>query len=162
MFLIRMTLLILFSAAAASAEPLADMAGTWSGSGWARETVTGPQETLRCQLSNHYGPAEKILTLAGKCIVPGRRMNIAGTLIGTEGSKRITGQWTNPDGVGRVRVVGIQRDGIVAFNFSALDPQTGRQVAQNIEWRIAVDSLHLRATDRSNPDRMMADISFAR
>ena len=161
MFLLRMTLFILLSAAAGSAEPLADMAGTWSGSGWARETVTGPQETLRCQLSNHYDPAEKTLTLAGQCIVPGRRLSIAGTLSSTEGSERITGQWTNPNGVGRARVAGIQRDGIVACNFSALDPQTGRQVAQNIEWRIAGDALRLRATDRSNPDRMMADISFA-
>jgi hypothetical protein len=162
MLLIRLTLLALLCAGVASAEPLADMAGTWRGSGWARETVAGPQETLRCQLSNRYDAVEKSLTLSGECIVSGRRLSIAGTLTGTEGAQRITGRWSNPDGIGTTRVVGLQRDGIVAFNFRAVDPKTGRQVAQNIEWGISEGALRLRATDRGRPDRMMADISFTR
>jgi hypothetical protein len=89
-------------------------------------------------------------------------LTIAGTLTGKEGAERITGRWSNPDGIGSVRIVGIQRDGIVAFNFRATDPTTGRDLAQNVEWRISEGTLRLRSTDRGDPSIMMSDITFGR
>jgi len=83
-------------------------------------------------------------------------------LTASEGAEGITGRWSNPDGIGSVRIDGIQRDGIVAFNFNAADPATGRDLAQNVEWRVSDGALRLRSTDRSNPDIMMSDISFGR
>ncbi len=163
MFLSKLTFLIaLVAASAALSEPLADMDGTWRGSGWARETQQGPKETVRCQITNSYDSSVLMLTLSGQCVVPGRRLTISGTLTGSEGAERITGRWSNPDGIGSVRIVGIQRDGIVAFNFNATDPATGRNMAQNVEWRVSDGALRLRSTDRSNPDIMMSDISFGR
>ena len=152
----------MIAASAGAAEPLADMDGTWRGSGWARETQQGPQETVRCQISNSYDSAALTLTLSGRCVVPGWRLSIAGTLTGSEGAERITGRWSNPDGIGSARVVGIQRDGIVAFNFTAYDPGTGRDLAQNVEWRVHDGTLRLRSTDRNDPNVMMSDISFGR
>lgn len=163
MFLSKTTfLLAVIAASTALSEPLADMDGTWRGSGWARETQQGPQETVRCQITNSYDTLALTLTLSGQCVVPGRRLAISGTLIGSEGVERISGRWSNPDGIGSVRIRGFQRDGIVAFNFSATDPATGRDLAQNVEWRISDGALRLRSTDRSDPSIMMSDITFGR
>jgi hypothetical protein len=162
MFLFRIIFLTaLVAASAASSEPLADMHGTWKGSGWARDTQQGPQETVRCQITNNYDSSVFTLTLSGQCVVPGRRLTVSGTLTGSEGPERITGRWSNPDGIGSVRIVGVQRDGIVAFNFSATDPATGRDLSQNVEWRVSEGALRLRSSDRRNPDIMMSDISFS-
>lgn len=161
MFLSKIAILTALTAAStALSEPLADMDGTWRGSGWARETQQGPQETVRCQITNSYDSSALTLTLSGQCVVPGRRLTISGTLTGSEGSERITGRWSNPNGIGSVRIVGIQRDGIVAFNFSAPDPTVGREFAQNVEWRVFDGALRLRSSDRRNPKIMMSDISF--
>lgn len=156
-------LIFLFAAATgAAAEPLADMEGTWRGAGWAKETPDGPKETVRCQIRNDYNTASMTLTLSGQCVVPGRRLTMSGNLVGGNDTERVTGRWSNPDGVGSVRVVGIQQDNIVAFNFTAVDLITGRKVAQNVEWRVSDDGLRLRATDRRNPQLMMSDITFSR
>lgn len=150
----------LSAASALAADPLAEMAGSWRGTGWARQTPTGPQETLRCQIRNSYEAGTLTLTLAGQCIVPGRRLKIAGALTGTDGAERITGRWSNPDGGGSVRITGLQRGPIVAFTFTAKDPQTGRNLAQNVEWRLIDGTLRLRSTDRDDPTIMMSDVSF--
>jgi len=160
MIQLRIAMLMIFTATTASADPLAKMVGAWRGSGWARETPQGPQETVRCQIQNDYDEDNSTLTLSGQCVVPGRRLTISGTLVSSDFSERITGQWSNPDGIGSVRIFGIQRDGIVAFNFSATDPATGRDLAQNVEWRVSDGALRLRSSDRRNPDIIMSDISF--
>lgn len=163
MYLSKMTFLTaMIAASAALSEPLADMDGTWRGSGWAREIQQGPQETVRCQITNRYNTSALTLTLSGQCVVPGRKLTIAGKLTGSEDVGRITGRWSNPDGIGSVSIVGIQRDGIVAFNFSATDPATGRDLAQNVEWRVSDETLRLRSTDRSDPSIMMSDITFGK
>ena len=163
MFLSKITVFMALTAAStALSGPLADMDGSWRGSGWARETPQGPQETVRCQIANGYDTSTLTLTITGQCVVPGRRLTIAGTLTGSEGAERITGRWSNPDGIGSVRIGGIQRDGIVAFTFSATDPATGGELAQNVEWRVSDGTLRLRSTDRSDPSIMMSDISFGR
>lgn len=158
--LIGATFLVM--ASAAGADPLPDMAGAWKGTGWARETRDGPQETVRCQLTNSFDSASLTLTLAGRCAVPGRKLTMSGKLQGAAQSERITGRWFNPDGIGSAPVVGVQRGGIVAFNFNATDPATGRKLAQNVEWRVAKGSLRLRSTDRDDPSIMMSDITFTK
>lgn len=158
MTLLNTALWIALFAAPAAADPLADMAGDWRGSGWARETISGPQEPVRCQITNRY--EDGTLAVSGRCAVPGRKIALSGKIIGTQGSERITGQWFNPDGIGSTPIVGIQRKGVIAFNFAATDPATGHPVAQNVEWRITPDALHLRATDRADPSVQMSDVVF--
>lgn len=161
MLLLKSAILLCLAAGAAAADPLEQMGGTWRGAGWAKQTPQGPQETVRCKITNAYDVPSRTLTLSGQCVVPGQRLSISGTLTGSEGSERVTGRWSNPDGIGRVPVVGLQRDGIVAFNFSAIDPSTGQKVAQNVEWRVAAGALRLRSTDRADPSIMLSDISFS-
>jgi hypothetical protein len=68
MFLSKITFMAaIVVASAATSEPLVDMDGTWRGSGWAREMQQGPQETMRCQISNSYDTAALTLTLTGQC-----------------------------------------------------------------------------------------------
>lgn len=163
MTLAKITVLIaLLAGSAATADPLEEMEGTWRGTGWARETPQGPQETVRCQVTNAHDAATLTLTLSGQCVVPGRRMTLSGTLTGAAGAEAISGRWSNPDGIGSTRIIGIQRDGLVAFTFNAPDPATGRDLAQNVEWRVSGDTLLLRSTDRDDPLVMMSDITFGR
>ncbi|MEM7438543.1 MAG: hypothetical protein AAF393_03020 [Pseudomonadota bacterium] len=152
----------LMIAAPATAQPLADMGGTWRGSGWARQTPDGPQETIRCRITNTYDTATLTLSVKGQCAVPGRKLTLSGTLVGQDGSEKITGRWSNPDGLGRTKVSGVQRDGLVAFTFRAKDPATGDDLAQNIVWRLFGDTLRLRATDRADPAIKMSEIEFTR
>lgn len=163
MSLARITCLVAtLACSAAVAEPIAQMGGSWRGSGWARETPEGPQETVRCQITNSYDAEALTLTLSGQCVVPGRRLTMSGTLTGTDGAEEVSGRWSNPDGAGSARIFGIQRDDLVAFTFNATDQATGRDLAQNIEWRVSGDALHLRSTDRDDPSIMMSDITFGR
>ena len=142
----------------ALSEPLADMHGTWRGSGWARETPDGPKETLRCRMSNSY--ASGALTVSGRCVIAGRKIALAGEIKGKSGSDKITGHWFNPGGLGSARISGLQGADVVAYTFRAKDPETGTDLAQNVEWRVQADRMRLRATDRANPSIMMSDIIF--
>lgn len=153
---------LITAASSAPADTLAQMEGTWRGAGWAKETLQGPQETVRCQITNSYDAQSLTLTLTGQCVVPGRRLAVNGTLKGKDGTERITGSWSNPDGIGSAPVVGFQRGNIVAFNFNTIDLATGRKVAQNVEWQLVEADLRLRSTDRNHADVMMSDISFTR
>jgi hypothetical protein len=142
----------------ALAEPLADMQGAWSGSGWARETPEGPKEAVRCRLKNIFSAGA--LTVSGRCVVPGRKITLAGEIKGKAGSENVTGHWFNPDGLGSTRISGVQSDDLVAFTFRAKDPETGTNIAQNVEWRVTGDGMRLRATDRADPSIMMSHITF--
>jgi hypothetical protein len=138
------------------------MQGVWSGSGWAREAVQGPKETVRCRLSNAYDDKTRALTISGRCVVPGRKLTLSGEMRSAVGSDKISGFWFNPDGLGSVNISGVTRGNIVGFTFRARDPETSADIAQNVEWRVDGDRLHLRATDRAQPDIMMSDIVFTR
>jgi hypothetical protein len=163
MHLFRLVVLAaIFAASAVAADPLAAMAGTWQGTGWARETPQGPQETVRCRITNSYDAPTLTLVLSGRCVVPGRQIAMSGRLTRTQDAERVTGRWYNPDGIGSVAVRGIMRGDSVAFTFSAKDPETGRDLAQNVEWRVMDNALRLRATDRADPRIAMSEISFVR
>ncbi|MGH1575856.1 hypothetical protein [Planktotalea sp.] len=156
--MLKATLFFLALSAPALADPLVEMQGDWSGSGWARETPTGPKEAVRCRLENSFDAGA--LTVSGRCVVPGRKIALAGEMRAA-GSK-ISGHWFNPDGLGSVRISGVQQGDVIAFTFRAKDPDTGADIAQNVEWRVTGEGLHLRASDRADPSIMMSDITFAR
>ncbi len=149
-------------AGTASADPLSDMAGDWSGAGWARETPELAEETVRCRLQNSYDAEQARLSVKGRCAVPGRQIDLSGQITAESASDRITGRWSNPDGPGSVALNGVMRDDLVAFTFVAKDPATGRNLAQNVEFRLTGDALRLRASDRDRPDVAMSDITFTR
>lgn len=160
----KVLLLAVFSlvSSMAHADVLMDMQGAWSGSGWARETLAGPKETLRCRLNNTYDESARALTVKGRCVASGRKIALSGEMRASADSDKITGHWFNPDGLGSVRISGFQRGDVVGFTFRVKHPDTGADVAQNVEWRVGIDALRLRSTDRVRPEVMMSDISFTR
>jgi hypothetical protein len=50
----------------------------------------------------------------------------------------------------------------LGFTFRVKHPDTGADLAQNVEWRSGANTLRLRSTDCARPDVMMSDISFTR
>ncbi|MGB7316638.1 MAG: hypothetical protein WBC85_01590 [Planktotalea sp.] len=157
-----LTVLLGLTGAPVMADALADMQGTWSGSGWAREAASGPKEAVRCRIKNSYDEGARALSVSGRCVVPGRKIALAGEIKGNGGSAQISGHWFNPDGLGSVRISGLQQADLIAFTFRAKDPETGAVIAQNVEWRVSAQGLHLRATDRADPGVKMSDIAFTR
>jgi hypothetical protein len=147
---------------AASADPLSGMVGDWSGAGWVRETPDAPQEAVRCRLQNTYDAAQARLSVSGRCAVPGRQIDLSGQITADRASDRITGRWSNPDGPGSVALNGVMRDDLIAFTFAAQDPVNGRNLAQNVEFRLTGDTLRLRASDRDRPDIAMSDITLTK
>lgn len=161
MHLLKLAALVACVASPITAEPLVKMEGTWRGSGWAKQTPDGPQETVRCKITNIYTSDTMTLSLKGRCAVPGRQLTVAGKLTGAQSSDRITGRWFNPDGIGSVPITGAARADSVAFTFRASDPVTGQSLAQNVEWRVRGDALMLRSSDRATGN-MMSDITFTK
>lgn len=161
MYVLKLAALVACISSPIVAQPLPAMEGTWRGSGWAKQTPDGPQETVRCQITNTYDSNTITLSLKGRCAVPGRKLTVAGKLTGAQNSERITGRWFNPDGIGSVPITGAARVDSVAFTFRARDPDTGRSLAQNVEWRVTADTLTLRSSDRAK-GTMMSDIAFTK
>lgn len=147
-------------ASSAASDPLPEMAGAWSGSGWARQSPGAAKETLRCRLRNSYNAAKRRLDIEGQCAVPGKRLEIGGALImGNEG--RLSGHWRNPDGPGRTSISGQTQGDAVYFTFRANEPGTGLDISQIITWRVSDDALSLRAVTRSDRQEMSI-IEFSR
>ncbi|APE44478.1 hypothetical protein BOO69_14440 [Sulfitobacter alexandrii] len=149
-------------ATAAAADPLADMAGAWQGSGWARQTPQGPQETVRCRIENRYDEDAGELSINGRCAVPGRQLTLAGRLSSRDGSDRVSGRWFNPDGIGSVPVTGRTTDHGLRMTFSASDPDTGADISQAATWELTGDGLTLRSVHTGQPEVGMADLTFSR
>lgn len=160
MIVLRLSVLLACLTAPASADLLPDMAGTWSGGGWARQTADGPQEAVRCRLENAWEEARSRPRMRGTCAVPGRRFAIDGALA-MDADDAVRGFWSNPDGPGRTGNAGRIQGEAAYFTFSAKRPGTGEQIAQIITWRLDVGQLTLVSTDRLS-DSIMARIDFAR
>lgn len=152
--------LFLCLASPAFCDPFDGMSGAWTGSGWARQTPGGPQETVRCRLDNTHDAGRSRLWVAGVCAVPGRRFEIGGAMTVGEGG-RVSGSWANPDGPGQTAISGQIQDDAVYFTFRARPPGTSEDVSQIVTWRLAGDGLTLRSLDRAS-GLEMAQIEFSR
>ena len=155
-----LVLLLIALAGPAAADPLPGMAGSWTGSGWARQVPGGPQEALRCRIENAYEAERTRLRITGKCAVPGRQFAIDGALK-SDPDGSVGGFWSNPDGPGQTAIAGQVRDDAVYFTFRATDPKSGRDVSQTVTWRLEGDSLSFRSVDRTD-DSPMSEIAFTR
>lgn len=156
-----LTAACIFLASPALSDPLQDMAGTWRGTGWAKRTADSAQEPVKCRLKNTYDASARRITVAGKCVVPGRKIDMAGH-IEAKKSGTATGRWFNPDGLGSTKLTGTYTNGRILFSFRVKDPKDDTIVSQSIEWTTTSDSLRMRSADTSAPDVPMADIRFTR
>ena len=110
--MLRLSLVLTLLCTPAFADPLPQMAGSWSGDGTARQAPDTPPEAVRCRLENDWQAEFSRLRVHGRCAVPGRRFDIDGALIDKNGV--ISGFWRNPDGPGQVSVSGQRFDVVTA------------------------------------------------
>lgn len=142
------------------ANPLAEMAGNWSGSGWARQTAGGPQEPLRCRIENKFNTATSRLKVRGACAVPGRRFDVNGALNGSD-PERLRGFFRNPEGAGRAELSGQINEDAAVFAFQVTVPKTGEKISQVVSWKVTEAGLSFRAMDRTTRE-ITAELTFAR
>lgn len=150
--------LALLLAAPAAADPLPDMAGAWTGSGWVRQAPGAAQESVRCRLNNVHDAGRARLRVRGACAVPGRRLDVDGALIVEGGS--VSGFWSNPAGAGQAGITGRIDGDAVRFAVRARDPATGRDVSQIVTLRSG-DGLSMRSEHRDDGSPM-SSIAFSR
>lgn len=155
-------LLIALAATPTLANPLEALQGAWTGTGTAREVPEAEMDALRCRITNTYDDARLELTMSGMCVTSGRRLNLSGTIRAAADSAAISGQWSNPDGLGEVRIFGHAGEDFVAFTYNAKDPATGRQLDQNVELRLVGDTFLMRSVDRADRSVAMSDLTFSR
>ena len=153
-----LSLIFVLLSGPAFAQALEQMQGQWTGSGWARETLSSPREVVRCRLKNTYEAG--VLALKGRCVAAGRKLTLSGEMHSKGSSERITGHWFNPDGLGSVRITGAQSQSAVAFTLQANDPDTGAKLTRKITWRVTSDGLDFRASDPAGPNAIMSEITF--
>ena len=153
-----LSILLVFLATPALSDPLADMAGDWTGSGTAREAPGSAVESVRCRMSNEWQADRGRLRVRGRCAVPGRTFEIDGALKHEDGD-RLSGFWRNPDGPGQTSVGGRVSGDTVRFAFSAKDPGTGRDLSQVVTLQLGAQGLRFSARSRAD-DSVMADIAF--
>lgn len=152
--------LLIGIATPALTDPLADMAGGWSGSGIARKSADAPEEAVRCRLDNTWETENSRLRIRGRCAVPGRSFEVHGALA-RRGDGRLRGFWSNPDGPGQTSISGRVEDQKVEFTFSAKDPATGEDVSQIVRWTLEGDVLRFVSWHRVE-GVIMADITLER
>ena len=152
--------MLMFAPFAATADPFQAMSGKWSGSGWARKTTDGPQEATRCRLTNSYSATALELRFKGKCVAAGEKLTLSGKVTRNPADASIQGLWSNPDGLGQVKITGRHGADFILFTYRAKDPDTGQPIAQNVEWRIVDGQLQLRSVDRDQPNILMSEIFF--
>ncbi|MAM61406.1 hypothetical protein [Maritimibacter sp. UBA3975] len=162
MYRLLTALMFVLPAIAATADPLPLLAGDWTGSGTAREVPEAELDAVRCRITNSYAPERLELTMSGMCVTAGRRLDLSGTIRARDDSAAISGRWSNPDGLGEVRIAGHSGEDFVAFTYSAKDPATGRQLDQNVELRLVGNGFRMRSVDRADRSVSMSDITFTR
>ena len=139
----------------AFSDPLADMAGQWTGSGWVKESATSPAETVRCRLNNTYDASQDEVSVKGVCVAPGQRAKVEGNLRRrTDGTVR--GVWLNPRGVGQSKVTGQATDDTISFFVNR------KEQARVVHWQTADNLLRLSTVDGKDQTIQLADIDFKR
>ena len=138
-----------------AANPLAGMAGAWTGTGWALEQPGAPTERVRCRLDNTYDAKRDMLDVTGMCAAPGRRVRVEGSMR-RENDGRISGFWHNPDGFGRPNIHGAANETAVAFTFNA------GERSRIVTWRLTGAALQLTTVDGDDETTILTDVAFER
>ena len=162
--LIGLVLLVWGSSAstAAANDLLAAMDGRWKGDGWAKRSVAGARETVRCRLANTYFPESRELVVSGKCAVPGKKFDFKGALSSHEGTDKINGRWANPFGFGSTAVAGRAQGNQAVLDFSAPDPESGEDVKQQMTWQVSTDGFRITSRVRGTGGGALSDLRFRR
>lgn len=141
---------------------LSSLDGRWSGSGWAKRNSGSPREVVRCRIKNTYVDASQRLVVTGKCVVPGRKFDLSGTVSARDGSNEINGRWSNPFGMGSTRVNGRRSGDQIRFTFSAKDPETKMLVDQAMKWIRSGEGFSITTLNQEENGEALSKIEFRR
>lgn len=147
---------------ALSNDLLKKMDGPWKGEGWAKRETDGAREVVRCRLHNKYFPEKAELVVSGKCVVPGKKFELKGSVSSQTGDKVISGRWANPFGFGSTSVKGTQEGNRVVLNFSAPDPTTKKDIKQQMNWQISAGGFRIVNRVREGGKGTLSDLRFSR
>lgn len=138
------------------------MDGPWKGNGWAKRTADGAREVVRCRLHNKYFPDNRELIVSGKCVVPGKKFDLKGSVTSQNDSNILTGRWANPFGFGSTGVEGVSKENEAILNFSAPDPETKRDVDQQMNWQVSADGFRIISRLLGAGNIELSDLQFRR
>ncbi len=145
-----------------SNDLLKSMEGRWKGDGWAKRTVGGAREVVRCRLNNTYFPDSRELVVSGKCAVPGKKFDFKGAVSSKDGNDVIIGRWANPFGFGSTSVKGRLQGKKAVLNFTAPDPETKKDVDQQMIWRVSGGGFRITSRLRGGGNMQLSDLRFRR
>ncbi|WP_350333578.1 hypothetical protein [Coralliovum pocilloporae] len=139
-----LALLLMLVPVSASADAfLEQLAGSWTGKGWARAEPDAAKEAVRCRISNRIQGRTGALFVNGKCATAGKSFKINGQLQSVSGGTAYTGNWTNPNGIGGITVNGKRRGQTVTLSFRTKLPETGEHFSGQISWTVAQSKVTL-------------------
>lgn len=147
---------------ALSNDLLKAMDGRWKGEGWAKRTVGGAREVVRCRLHNRYFPDSRELVVSGKCAVPGKKFDFKGAVSSKSGSNAISGRWANPFGFGSTIVKGSGQGNRAVLNFTAPDPETKKDIDQQMNWSLSAGGFRITSRVRGSGSNELSDLRFKR
>ncbi len=159
-----MGLLVLGSTSATAAKPvpLAKMAGQWTGDGWASRAKGASKERVRCRLKAKYSVKTRKLTLSGKCAATSGTYSLLGHIAEYPGSKKLTGRWVNPKGMGSMNITGNRRGNRLTFLFDGKDKKSKRKVAYRTVWDLRNTGFSLNTGFASGAHNALGQIDFQR
>ncbi len=149
-------------AKAAKSVPLANMAGQWTGNGWASRTVGASKEKVRCRLKAKYNAKTRKLSLSGKCAASSGTYTLLGHIAEYAGSKKLTGRWVNPKGIGSMNIAGNRSGNRLTFLFNNKDKKSKRKIAYKTVWDLRNSSFSLNTGLASGAHNALGQIDFQR
>ncbi|MEP2990112.1 MAG: hypothetical protein ABJN65_14120 [Parasphingorhabdus sp.] len=149
-------------AKAAKSVPLANMAGQWTGNGWASRTVGASKEKVRCRLKAKYNAKTRKLSLSGKCAASSGTYTLLGHIAEYAGSKKLTGRWVNPKGIGSMNIAGNRSGNRLTFRFNNKDKKSKRKVAYKTVWDLRSGGFSLNTGLASGAHNALGQIDFQR
>ncbi len=147
---------------AAKPVPLAQMAGKWTGNGWASRTEGGSKEGVRCRLTAKYSAKTRKLSLSGKCAATSGTYILLGHIAEYPGSGKLTGRWVNPKGVGSLNIAGKRSGNRLTFLFDGKGKKSDRKVAYKTVWDLRNDGFSLNTGLASGAHDALGQIVFQR
>lgn len=150
------------SPAASGAEQvkLSQMAGKWTGQGWTSRKKGAPKENVRCRMTAKYRAKARKLSVSGKCAANGGSFTLLGHIAEYQGSKKLTGRWINPRGIGATSVKGNRMGNRLTLLLDRRDKKT--KTRYKTVWDLRRNGFTLSTGHANSAANALGRISFQR
>ncbi|MEM6475438.1 MAG: hypothetical protein AAF687_04660 [Pseudomonadota bacterium] len=99
--------------------------------------------------------------MQGKCAAAARNFKISGFLK-SAGRNKVTGRWTNPNGVGAINISGTRGGNAITFQVKAKDPKTKKTRKYRMVWTLARGSMSVSTKLADHETKPVGLIRFAK